>query len=117
MMRSTSKDAHTFVTSVTAYLAKEKQSSAMLGRVTDLFHKVTRRAKGESVARVISAVPLTGSENRSLASVLSEILGYQVVLESRIDRSIICGLRISVGDWIIDTSFLYQLDRMATMIS
>jgi F-type H+-transporting ATPase subunit delta len=57
-----------------------------------------------SVARVISAVPLSDAQQERLAAVLSEIYGRAISVRVALDPDVIGGLVVRVGDEVIDGS-------------
>lgn len=70
-----------------------------------------------SVARVTSAVPLTTDQQHRLGAALARIYGRQLQLNLDVDPAILGGLRVSVGDEVIDGSIMARLaetDRRLT---
>lgn len=67
----------------------------------------------DSVARVVSAVALTSDEKATLAQKLHAILGHEVTLESVVDADVLGGLRVEVGEWVIDATVAHQLELLS----
>jgi F-type H+-transporting ATPase subunit delta len=67
---------------------------------------------GRARAEVRTAVPLTDAERRSLAERLGRALGKQVLLEERVDQTLLGGFIAQVGSLILDGSLDAQLGRM-----
>jgi len=111
-MKQLSVDARAFVDGVTSYLGHEEKAKSLLPRVTDLFAKVTREAKKQSEASVVTAAALTGDEKKSIRDFLQKLLGHEVTIETKVDASIIAGMKIEIGDWVVDTSLATKLDEM-----
>lgn len=111
-MSSLAKDARYFVDGVTTYLRKKGTSEAMLPKVTAVLHKLSSSAATEKTARVESAVVLTPREKTEISRLLSRMLTHTVTIECTINKELIGGLRIVVGDWIVDTSLDWQIRVM-----
>jgi ATP synthase F1 delta subunit len=71
-----------------------------------------REYRGEVVAEVTTAVPLTDEERAMTLKRLQEITGKKVLLSEKVDPSIIGGMRIIVGDKLLDLSLRGHLERI-----
>lgn len=67
---------------------------------------------GREQVQVSSAVPLEDSEQKSISDFLSGLIHKEVVMETRVDPSILGGLVIRVGDRLIDGSTRTRLAEM-----
>ncbi len=67
---------------------------------------------GRARAQVRTAVALTEGERRTLAERLGRVLGKQILLEERVDQSLLGGFIAQVGSLILDGSLDAQLGRM-----
>jgi F-type H+-transporting ATPase subunit delta len=65
-----------------------------------------------SVARVISAVPMTDQQQAALADRLTEVYGRRIEVRYAIDSSIRGGLVVRVGDEVIDGSIAARLTQI-----
>lgn len=101
---NTSKDTTTFVAEVTKYLGVERASRPLTQKVTSLFLKMSRAASGKQAAMVESAIPLTSREKRTIEAILRKKIGAGVEADYRMNPELILGLRIQVGDLLVDTS-------------
>lgn len=63
------------------------------------------------VALVHSAVALTGEERRRLGAALERAYGHEVHLNVVVDPSLLGGLRVQVGEEVIDGSVASRLDE------
>ncbi|TYP85893.1 F0F1 ATP synthase subunit delta [Blastococcus xanthinilyticus] len=68
------------------------------------------RRRGQSVARVTTAVPLTAGQEQRLADVLGRLYGRTIGLQVTVDPSILGGLVVQVGDELIDGSIAHRLE-------
>ena len=71
---------------------------------------VASRRRGQSVARVTSAVPLSPEQERRLSDSLSRLYGRTVGLQVTVDPSVLGGLIVQVGDEVIDGSIAHRLE-------
>ena len=67
---------------------------------------------GREQVQVSSAVPLEDSEQKNISDFLSGLIHKEVVMETRVDPSILGGLVIRVGDRLIDGSTRTRLAEM-----
>jgi len=71
---------------------------------------VASRRRGQSVARVTSAVALTAAQEQRLSDVLRRMYGRTVGLQITVDPSVLGGLIVQVGDEVIDGSIAHRLE-------
>ncbi len=116
-MKSLHQDARGFVAGVVTQLKKTGKVSTMTPKVQSLLMKMSAGARKERQAIVESAVKLTSDEERAVERMLSTVSGHEVSIETRIDSSLIAGLRIQMADWVMDTSMKSELQNMAAMLS
>ena len=72
--------------------------------------EVASRRRGQSIARVTTAVALTDAQEQRLADVLRRIYGRTVGLQVTVDPSVLGGLIVQVGDEVIDGSIAHRLE-------
>lgn len=111
-MTSLSKDARFFVEGVTRYLRRGGADDTMLPKVAAVFQKITSSARLQKTAIVESTVVLTAKEKMEIGRFLSRLLAHTVTIKCKINKELIAGLRIAVGDWIVDTSIATQIHAM-----
>ena len=68
----------------------------------------SQRITGE----VVSAAPLSEDILRNIRDEVVRITGHEVFLKARVDKGLLGGIRIQVGDMIIDGSIDYQIDML-----
>ena len=69
------------------------------------------------VASVRSAIELTAEQQDRLSAALRRLYGHDVVLNIEIDRDVLGGLEIQVGDEVVDGSVLGRLDEARRRLS
>jgi F-type H+-transporting ATPase subunit delta len=67
------------------------------------------RRRGQSVAHVVTAVPLTAAQERRLTGLLERLYGRTMGLQVLVDPSVLGGLVVRVGDEVIDGSIAHRL--------
>jgi F-type H+-transporting ATPase subunit delta len=72
--------------------------------------EVASRRRGQSIARVTTAVPLTAAQEERLSDVLRRIYGRTVGLQITVDPTVLGGLIVQVGDEVIDGSIAHRLE-------
>ena len=110
------KDARGFVNGVVDYLKKDGKARSSAPKVQALLRKVTSQARKEATATVESPVSLTLGEKQQLNAVLARLIGHSVHLDIRVNPALLGGIRILVGDWIVDTSLTHQLELMGKQL-
>ena len=76
------------------------------------FRSLVAGAKGLAVAQVTTAVPLADDQRRSLITRLQSKTGHTVELDEKVDRAILGGMIIILGDQIIDGSVRHKLSLL-----
>ncbi len=71
---------------------------------------VASRRRGQSVARVTSAVALTPAQEARLTDVLGRLYGRTIGLQVTVDPAVLGGLIVQVGDEVIDGSIAHRLE-------
>ncbi len=104
-------DTKGFVEGITQYIQKEGKQS-LLPKVTELFGKLSSQAQRDTVAKVTTSVALSKDEQASVEKVLYRLMGREVAVSMNVDPSLIGGMKIKIGDWVVDTSLSGQLDTM-----
>lgn len=92
-------------------LAVERGRVAYLGEILAEFRKMREEREGLVHALVFSPYPLDGLRDEIRAK-LEEITGREVQVEERLDESLIGGIKIKMGDLVIDGSVRAQLERL-----
>lgn len=108
------------VTEVTASLLRHAVGSqrkrSILLAIDDLLEQAAARQE-RSVARVVSAAPISEAQQSRLADVLSQMYGRQISIRTALDPSLRGGLVVRVGDEIIDGSIATRLAEAKTTMA
>lgn len=81
--------------------------------VNDLAQLAIAR-RGEVVAEVVAAADLSDGQRRRLAQILTRIYQHPVSVQLTVDRSVLGGLSVAVGDEVIDGTLSSRLIAAAT---
>ena len=101
------------VSPVTEQLVRNVLTGPHVGsaeKAVERLSDVASRRRGQSVARVTTAVPLTAAQEQRLSEVLGRIYGRTIGLQVTVDPSVLGGLVVQVGDEVIDGSIAHRLE-------
>jgi len=115
-MTNLSTDAKNFVNGIVDHLKKDKGGSRPIPKVKSLLRKVSDSSWKEKTARITTAVALDQSEMDQIQHLLSNRLDKNILLNCSVNPNIIGGIRIEIGDSIIDLSYEEQLRRIQAML-
>ncbi|WP_375325949.1 ATP synthase F1 subunit delta [Flagellimonas sp. GZD32] len=85
---------------------------AMLQEVAYKYIILHEKLKGEEVAYVTTAVPLTAELEKKILAQVTKATGNKVTLENKVDESIIGGFVLRVGDTQYDASIANKLNGL-----
>ena len=83
-----------------------------LGAVVAGFERLYAKHAGIVAAEVVSAQPLAAEQLAAIKSALNASLGKAPELTTRVDPSILGGLKVKVGSKLFDASLKTKLDQM-----
>ncbi|WP_096185872.1 F0F1 ATP synthase subunit delta [Evansella halocellulosilytica] len=95
------------------YILVDRKREEAIFSITDNFKALVNEEQGVAEATVITAKPLNEEEKSAITDVFKNIAGKQkLLIENVIDKDIIGGLKVRIGDRIYDGSVANQLDRI-----
>jgi F-type H+-transporting ATPase subunit delta len=106
--------------------AEAKNFVAMLaenGRLTLLpeigaqFHALKNAAEGAADAEITSAFEMTDAQVKDLVTTLEKKFGRKLNPTVKVDSALIGGVRVTVGDEVLDTSVRAKLQKMHTALA
>jgi F-type H+-transporting ATPase subunit delta len=92
-------------------LAANARASALPAVIT-AFERLAAERRGAVAAEVTSALPLSKTQLKNIATALTQALGKDPELTARVDPSILGGLRVRVGSRLFDASLKSRLDSL-----
>jgi len=81
------------------------------------FQELVEIDQGYVRARVITAVPLPEDLERDLTDKLASLTGKRITLLKRVDPTVVGGVRVCMGDQVIDGTIQTNLDKMRAQLS
>lgn len=85
---------------------------SLLNEVAEKYIILNEQLKGEGVAFVTTAVPLTAELEKKILKQIESMTGNKVVIENKIDESIVGGFILRVGDLQYDASISNKLNNL-----
>ena len=95
-----------------AGLVAERGRADHLGEIDVAYRALVDEDLGQARAQVRSAVALTEDDKRRLTARLGQVLGKRIIVEERVDATLLGGFVAQVGSLILDASLDGQLERM-----
>jgi F-type H+-transporting ATPase subunit delta len=90
---------------------------AALPEIATQFRQLKNAQSGSSDAIVYSAFPMAASALGEVAGVLEKRFGRKLNLSVQEDASLIGGIRVVVGDEVLDTSVKARLEQMKVALT
>ncbi len=92
-------------------LAANGRAGALASVITS-FEALTALHRGAVSAEVTSAIPLSAAQSKSVAAALRQALGKDPEITTRVDASILGGIKVQVGSRLYDASLKSKLDQL-----
>ncbi|NCC24456.1 MAG: F0F1 ATP synthase subunit delta [Deltaproteobacteria bacterium] len=98
------------------FLLAEKGRLAVLPDIAFVYAKLLDVAQGIVRGEIITAISLNDALQKQVKDQLEKQSGSQVVLEYSVDPAILGGLKLKVGDKVLDASIKAQLEILRETI-
>lgn len=85
---------------------------ALLPEIGAQFHALKNASEGAADAEITSAFELTDAQVKDLVATLEKKFGRKLNPTVKVDNSLIGGVRVAVGDEVLDTSVRAKLQSM-----
>ena len=92
-------------------LAANRRASALPAIITG-FERLSAAHRGVVAAEVTTAVKLTAAQAKGVQAALAQALGKEPEITTRVDPSILGGLKVKVGSRLFDASLRSKLDSL-----
>lgn len=86
----------------------------LLPEIARLFEELRAEAEGVVEVEVISAYPMEEQETEALGSAVRHRIGKAISLKTDVDRGLIGGAVVRIGDLVIDGSLRGRLHQLST---
>lgn len=90
-------------------LAVQKRRAEVLPDIAEVFQGMVYAERNTSQGTVVTAIEIDDALKGKIQEKLEKITGKKILLESRVDPSIIGGLVAKVGDLVLDGSIKSQI--------
>jgi F-type H+-transporting ATPase subunit delta len=90
---------------------------AALPDIAAQFHALANASSGVSDATVFSAFPIDGAQLNDVVAALEKRFGRKLAATVQVDPELIGGIRVVVGDEVLDTSVKARLERMKVVLT
>ena len=92
-------------------LLVKKKRIFFVKKITNNFLKLCSKNRGEIKASLISSKELSPNELENIAKELSTSMGSTIKFDYKVDQSLIGGLKLQLGSFMIDTSIKNKLKK------
>ncbi len=104
-------EVHPFILNLARLLAN-KEAFRLAGDILDQYRLLYDSHRGIEHAEVATAIPIDDKDKEAISKRVEEVIGRSVVLDERVDPSIIGGFVARVGDMVIDGSVRQNLETL-----
>jgi len=94
----------------------ERGRLALLPSICQAYLEIADERSGRAQAKVYSVYPLTDEDKRAVEAHFSKITGKQISVDNIIDRSLIGGIRVRIGDRLYDGSVAGKLQQLQNQL-
>ncbi len=94
------------------FLLIKKRRIFFTSKILDSFLRLCLKKRGEIKASLISSKELSENELETIRKDLSLSMGSTIMFDYRIDKSLIGGLKLQLGSFMIDTSIKNKLKKL-----
>jgi len=89
----------------------------VLPEIATQYRALVNQRAGSAEAHIVSAFPLDAAQQAELVQALQKRFGRQLKAQVEVDASLIGGVRVTVGDEVLDTSVRARLDQMRVALT
>ena len=94
----------------------ENERLDVLTQIQEIYEQLKSAEEGVKDAVVTSAYPLDGAQLKNLRSQLEAHFGSKLQPRVEVDAALIGGVKVAVGDQVLDASVRGKLEAMATAL-
>ncbi|MBI3576546.1 F0F1 ATP synthase subunit delta [Candidatus Gottesmanbacteria bacterium] len=115
MNTSQSKESSSVVQGILGFLSDTGKSN-LLSSVAEVLDEVVDKTRNADEILITSAVPLTPPQVKKLGGIVSHFLKRDLPPVNKIDKRLLGGFSIRVGDFFLDASLANELDNIKQLI-
>ena len=90
---------------------------AVLPQIAAQFRRLINERGGIADAHVLSAFPVDATQQAQLLQTLEKRFGCRLRMQIEVDPTLIGGVRVAVGDEVLDTSVRARLEQMRSALT
>ncbi len=98
-------------------LLDENDKLTLLPEIATVYEQYRAEAEQTVEAKMVSAYPVSESQQEMIAAALAKRLGSKVSLDVSVDQTLLGGAVIRAGDMIIDGSVQGKLNKLASTMN
>ncbi len=98
------------------FLLADKHRLMLLDRIAGEYQPLLDAEKGIVRGEVVSAVPLDDKARKTVETKLEKKAGKDLILDFKVDKSLLGGMLLKVGDKVMDASLKTQLSLLKDTI-
>ncbi len=95
----------------------EHHRLSLLGEVASIFESMRAAAENRIVAEAVSALEPTVEQKDKISAALKEKFNADVQVNYTVDPALIAGMRLKIGDWVVDSTATTQLEKLRAAIA
>lgn len=95
----------------------DKNRIEYLQEIAAEFARQAEQAQGFARAEVVTAVPLAADLEEALGAKLKTLTGCEMILDKKVDPAVIGGVKVTIGDRVIDGTLRTELKRLRRSLS
>lgn len=97
------------------YLKQEGQEELLPAVTYDLQETVSKSRQADTIL-VESPIPMDSQQVKSLQSILKKKFQIELPIENKVNKKLVAGFTVTVGDWFLDASILTQLQKLKQIL-
>lgn len=95
---------------------KEATHEGLLSEVVGQLEEAAREGESAKIAYIYTFFKLTDDQKEAIKKKLEKQVGHEINLREVIDRKLLAGFKIKLGDWVYDASLKGQLESFKNEI-
>jgi F-type H+-transporting ATPase subunit delta len=98
------------------FVLADHRRTQLIPQVIAAFHQVIRQRQGVAEAEIFSAVEMSASQKKVMASTLARLTGKKIEAKYALDPALLGGAVVRIGDTIYDGSLRSRLNEMRALL-
>lgn len=111
-MKSSIKKNSDIVTAGVLEFLSETGRQSLLSDVAESLDELASKTRKAEKIEVTSVVSLKPDQEAIIKKVIQKTLNLDLPLKNNINKTLIGGFTLRVGDWFMDASLLYELNKL-----